>query len=152
MDTVTPILLLFMATLLTPSWTTKTELDLGLDIQDILLTNLGLEQKIYFEWSKRGCEATELSFFERSEKKRSSMSQFFFDSWKFLQKVTLCYDSMHVWTFFFVFLFKKWLLWNLGTFGTFGTFGLNHSIDPVFFVFLFKKWLSEQFFISWICN
>ena len=48
MDTVTPILLLFMATLLTPSWTTKTELlDLGLDIQDILLTNLGLEQKIY---------------------------------------------------------------------------------------------------------
>ena len=46
MDTVTPILLLFMATLLTPSWTTKTELDLGLDIQDILLTNLGLEQKI----------------------------------------------------------------------------------------------------------
>ena len=80
MDTVTPILLLFMATLLTPSWTTKTELDLGLDIQDILLTNLGLEQKIYFEWSKRGCEATELSFFERSEKKRSSMSEFFFDS------------------------------------------------------------------------
>ena len=34
----------------------------------------------YFEWSKRGCEATELSFFERSEKKRSSMSEFFFDS------------------------------------------------------------------------
>ena len=34
----------------------------------------------HFEWSKRGCEATELSFFERSEKKRSSMSQFFFDS------------------------------------------------------------------------
>ena len=43
MDTV--LLLLFMATLLTPSWTMKTE-DLGLDIQDILLTNLGLEQKI----------------------------------------------------------------------------------------------------------
>ena len=33
-----------------------------------------------FEWSKRGCEATELSFFERSEKKRSSRSEFFFDS------------------------------------------------------------------------
>ena len=41
MDTV----LLLLLTLLTPSWTMKTE-DLGLDIQDILLTNLGLEQKI----------------------------------------------------------------------------------------------------------
>ena len=52
----------------------------------IILYNIvfhySLTTRNYFEWSKRGFREakSEVRFFERSEKKRSSMSEFFFDS------------------------------------------------------------------------